>query len=202
MDIHTKSRLFESLTLIADSLVKFLLVIVATFLLLLVLYQLDRRLSEWLRSRKALRTGQKAKSASGFSRRCRVGGFSDARRRINLTTAMDGCRVLLEIRWGRRSHGRVLARGRITEGEDPAHAIAVTLEVPNRCRIGQRPPIPVRVPDKQLRDFEIVPGYPDLFRLSSVLYIGDAQCEDTMGWCRPPIIISKSDLDLVDASSG
>jgi hypothetical protein len=111
-----------------------------------------------------------------------------------MTDAIDGCTVLVEVRTGRRSHCRSISRAQISTRNDSEQPFAITLEVLRYHRLQLQPWI-VRIPDKQLHHLEKVPNHPGLYRLTSVLYLGDDQSEDTAFCARPPVIVSDLDLE-------
>jgi hypothetical protein len=110
-----------------------------------------------------------------------------------ITDMTEGCKVLVGLRTGRRHHSRTIAKARVSRRNDSEHAIEITLEI-RRYHRKQLQPLIIRVPDQQLRDIEEIPTLPGLYRLTSVLYLGDDQSEDTFGRTRPPVIFSEQDL--------
>lgn len=111
-----------------------------------------------------------------------------------ITDITDGCCVLVEVRSGRRNHWRTIARAQISKRNDSEQAIEIILEI-RRYHRKQLQPWIIRIPDQQLRHLEEVPTRPGLYRLTSVLYLGDDQSEDTFGPARPPVIVSEHDLN-------
>jgi hypothetical protein len=109
------------------------------------------------------------------------------------TDMTEACKVLVELRTGRRNHSRTIARARVSRRNDSEQEIEITLEI-RRYHRKQLQPWSIRVPDQQLRHIEQVASLPGLYRLTSVLYLGDDQSEDTSGRTRPPVIVSEHDL--------
>lgn len=101
---------------------------------------------------------------------------------------LDGKRALIEVREGRRWHRMIVAV--LKKEGDALFAVfreAYTKHYPE--------PAKIQVPEKQLGYFQAVAHSDYDFIFSSVLYRIDHQSDDSGAWVRPPIFVTRADIE-------